>query len=281
MSDLPVYNLKRINELRDDIFRRVMYPRLCIVPSGPSFDSLVADLHRELPRDVRYSVVYETARQLLGHEISEQTARSFAARIAGNLPTLRRHQPVLPWTAQAKDEWVPVHVTRVELARKRDDVGYNIRVLVLAGSCCPMQLTKFWKRGMFGVVSARVGFTPKWGNRPFHDPRQFVNLRFMVKLDPKLSTTRPVFSEIGCTKSYVDYNLEVLKRRFKIIPCPNNWTHECHKCAIGYTQCPAGTHLRDYILQICRGCNSAQPFDPEVETDICVHCAERAVLARK
>lgn len=280
MSDLPVYSLKKIAEVRDEIFCRVLYSRLCTVPSGSEFDGLVADLSRVLPNSIRRITIYETARQLLGHEITEAKANEFADRVAGNLHTMRQHRPALPWSGQAVDEWVPVLVRRVAPARRRDDIGYTLRVSVLAGSCCPTEISRFWKRGMFSVVSPRIGFTPKWGQRPFQDPRQFVNLRFMVKIDAKLSTQQPMFSEVGCTTSHIDYNLEVLKRRFKIIPCPNRWTHECHRCAIGYETCPAGTHAKDFSLQLCRGCNSAQAFDPEVETGYCVHCTERDALAR-
>ena len=280
MSDLPVYNLKQIGEVRDALFHRVLYPRLCTVLAGPTFESFVADLSRELSSRIHTATLYETARQLLGHELTEGVARSFAARIAGNLHRLRANEVVLPWTGQAADEWVPVQVTRVDLARKKEDIGYNVTVVVLAGSCCPDKLIRFWKRGMYNVLAPRLGFTPRWGKRPFQDPAQFVSLRFMAKIDAAKSTTRPVFTEVGCAQSHLDWNLEVLKRRFKIIPCPNEFTHECHRCAVGVEECPAATHLKTYVVAVCQSCNTAQPFDPETAAGMCVSCTNKAVFAR-
>lgn len=278
MSDLPVYNLKQIQELRESIFRRVLFPRLCTVPTGPVFDSLVTDLHQELPGRIRRDVVYETTRQLLGHELTTELAKEFAARVAGNLHRLRANLPATPWVGQREDEWVPVQVVRVELGKRREQIGHYISVVVLAGGCCPSRLTRFWRREMFGAMSARVGFTPRWGKLPFTAAEQFVSLRFMAKIEAARSAEQPIFTEVGVPASHKDWNLAVLKRRFKIIPCPNGWTHVCHHCAVGLEACAAATHLKTYEMKFCHSCHENVPFDPESPSSYCVKCTERAVL---
>lgn len=278
---LPAFNLKRILELRDKLITEVFFPRYDVTIEDDVFRSTVDDLIERLPRGIDRYTIYESARQLLGQVLTPELACKTAWRLAGNTERMQQGCISTPWSGQAVNEWVPVQCVRVEPGRnRREDYGAYLSLQVLAGSCCPMVLTRFWKAGLLQVLAPRLGFTKPWNRFPFQDMTQYVNLRFLVLIEPQRCTDVPGYFEVGCTSGCLKWNLEVLRRRFKIIPCPRNWTHDCHRCAVGFTECSAATHQLTYVKRFCAQCAQDTAFDPESPSLYCVHCTRRNALKR-
>lgn len=284
MTELPRFDLTRIIKLRDKLVEEVFFPRYDVTIEEAVFRAVVDALRHRLPRAISGHTVYETSRQLLGRILTPQLAWEVAWRIAGNVDRLKRGIVVNPWVGQAEPEWVPVQVVRVDPARhpRRPEIGAAVVVQVMAGGCCPMRLESFWKRNLMGALAQRIGFTPSWGKRPFSHVEQYVGLRFLALIDPKrCEGGKPGYFEIGVPSGFLDWNVSLLKKRFKDIPCPKGWSHECHNCAQGYEVCPAATHFRTYVKRYCTHCVAEALFDPESPSLYCVTCTRKFALSKK
>jgi hypothetical protein len=285
MSELPSYNLTRIVQLRDKLVEEVFYPRFDVTIEESVFRSTVDAIRLRLPRDISGPTVYESSRQLLGQILTPQLSWEVAWRLAGNVPRLQQGEIVTPWVAQREPEWVPVQVVRIEPGRhprRNNEFGAVITVQVLAGSSCPLRLESFWKRGLLGAMAQRIGFTPHWKKRPFSHAEQYAGLRFLALIDPKrCEAHKPGYFEIAVPDNMMKWNVDVLKRRFKEIPCPRNWVHECHNCAQGFEVCPAATHFRTYVAKFCAHCGQDALFDPESHSLYCVPCTRKFAFAKK
>jgi hypothetical protein len=102
----------------------------------------------------------------------------------------------------------------------------------------------------------------------------------MGLFDPKLSTGSPAFWHMGCTGGLKTYNRKLLQMRGRQngFVCPMGYLHDCSKCPIGYDQCPAGTHPRTYVWQLCKVCQEENWFDIKQNKDMCVGCCTKENL---
>ena len=280
MTERPSFNLAEIIRRRDRIFRRVMEPLVGQTINGDSLDQMAVDLRRVLPDGATRDAIFESVRYLAGRQLTHVSAYQLAWRLAGNLPRLREGHPVGPWSVQHEDEWVPVQVLRCFPARdNRDRLGNEFSFRVLAGSSCPMRIRAFWKKRVVRFVAARVGFSQPWGDYPFHKAEQLVGLRFLALVEVAKSRSLPEFHEIECPQSLIDWNRKnVLRLRLRVggEKCPQGWRHECHRCAVGYEECPAATHRLNYEVGSCTQCGHDNvPFDPEEESLYCISCNRR------
>lgn len=239
-----------------------------------------------LPSGATYDAVFESVRYLAGRRLEPLEAYRLAWRLAGNIPTLRTGRSVLPWAIQQEDEWVPLEATRAVLSKDyRGRPGYDFVFRVLAGSPCPMKIRAFWRSGVAHYVSRQVGFSAPWGKYPFARATQLVGLRLIGRIEAERSSVRPEFHEIECPQSMGNWNrINVLRLRLRVDGerCPRGWPHACHRCALGYDQCPAATHYRTYEKGSCEGCMLPdQLFDPEDPSPHCNSCARRERMRRE
>lgn len=280
----PSFNVREIDRKREVILQRIDR-FVSETMEGGRLDELAHALRGALPSGATYDAVFESIRYLAGHKLETLEAYRLAWRLAGNVPTLRTGKAVLPWSVQQQDEWVPLEVTRSVLSKDhRGRPGYDFVFRVLAGSPCPLKIRTFWRSGVAQYVARRIGFSAPWGKYPFTRSTQLVGLRLLGKIEAELSHGRPEFHEIACPQSLVKWNrVNVLQLRLRVAgaQCPRGWAHLCHKCAIGYDQCPAATHYRTYQKDSCMGCGQADRlFDSEDPSPNCIDCARKQRMRR-
>lgn len=281
-SEIPSFSVPRILALRDRLMDAVFYSRFDVTPEGGEIDAIVAELRRQLPADISQDALFETVRQLAGNPLTEGACQRFSWMVAGNLPRLKAGLSVASWSVQQVDEWVPLQIIRATPTRNhKNEFGVDFEYRVLAGSPCPMKIRRFWSRKFCIAFARRIGFTPPYGNMPFTDGAQYVSLRLLGKIEVAKSRNAPVFFEVRCPSGCLEWNKELLKKRFHIIPCPNGWTHSCANCMIGYETCPAATHARTYIDGPCDRCGKTMPHDPEALSAVCVMCTREENLRRR
>lgn len=276
--NIPSFSITRILELRDRLTTRVFYPRFGQTVEGPVIDELVNALLAELPDGIKVDPLYETVRQLVPLQLTDKSTQPWAWRIAANVPQLKAGHPVRVWTRQSVDEWVPIQVIHMAPTRTRHGkFGYNVDFRILAGTPAPMSIQKFWSTRSLHALSRRVGFTWSDGPRPYRHPTEFTQLRMVVLLEAARSQERPFFHKVDCSGNMLDYNKDIQDRRHKVkYPCPWNWRHPCHLCAVGYDQCAAGTHFHTYEMRECTQCGTTAPFEPNHEH--CVNCTRKEAL---
>lgn len=279
----PTVNVKSILKLRKKLIEDVAAPWYGTTQTGEGLYDFVRDIHHALPREVPLDAVYHTlAPTFASVEITLRNFGPVAWRIAANLDTLKEGRPATVWTTQHEDEWVPVQVMRHDPSRNKfNELQHKYSLLVLAGTPCARRIQKYWSPKFIPVAARRLGFGGFKSKYRYTNPKDIISLRFMVKLEPKYTTSDgPGFFEIACPSGMQTYNKTmILKPRLRVgMPCPKGYVHRCAQCVIGYEECPAATHLRTFVRQFCTHCGLNQIFDPEVETDRCVPCHERWLL---
>jgi hypothetical protein len=270
------FSLTRVFKQRDKIFQAIK-PYIDRPIFGDTVRDLVADVYRVLPNYVSHDAVFESSRglasgALAGATLERKIAAEFAWRLAGNIDKLIAGQPVLPWTRQSADEWLPVLVTRVDDAYRRGKTGCIFHMRVLAGSPCPMLFTQFMSRASCAAISKRIGFSR---NIPYVHGAYVTGLRFWAHIDAGKSNESLFFREVDCTPSMRAGNRKILEIRARLQPCPRNYQHECMNCAIGYDTCIAAIFARELTLQLCPRCNLNARFDLTRSEEICLMCWQR------
>lgn len=283
MDELPSFNLHQIDKRRDAMLERLFFPHFNVTFDGQDLLGLARQLQRYLP-DVDAGVIFESLRYLAGREFTPREAYMLAWRLAGNLPRLQQGTPVNPWASQREDEWVPVQTLQcIETRNNQGVFGYRFAFRVLAGTPCPLRIFHFWRPETAGLIARRVGMTRRRGKYPFQHASQLVSLRMLVQLEAARSHGQPQFFRVECPDSMITWNREhVLRLRYRLgQQCPNNWAWACHRCAVGYEECPGGTHAKTFVLGFCHYCGHAEAcFDPELSTDRCQACLRRERLRR-
>lgn len=259
--------------------------------SGDDFDRLVHVVHDFLPGDLDYPTVYESCRHLAGVRLHPAAARLFAHRVAGNLPLLKRHRPVLPWSVPEDKEWVPLQVVSCKRRRNsRGRLGGDFRLLALAGRPAGLYFVKWWSFRYCRYIAPELKFSRPVSRRarsparyPFSALEQLVTLRFYGLIDPaECGPGEPGFQKVGTPPSLAAWNRGQIRRRFRIddgYECPDDRPRSfpCHNCPRGYSSCPAGTHARDYVQGFCKVCqDDAALFDPDWPPGVCVFCQRRS-----
>lgn len=280
---LPVYSIPKIIHARDRMADTLVsrYAEIAI----SSYDDLnlfLDDLMHYAPGCASREVLFETFRPFLGAPYSAAWWRDFFWHIAANEDLLRAGIPLKPWRAPGVREWVPVQVMRVDPAPARNrDSRYALTIRVLAGQACPVLFQKIVSGDWLKRLSRYVGFTSMRHGRPFLSPYQYTSLRMFVLLDPEFSREgRPGFQEMRCKGVHLKHNELMLNRRFRRkgdFVCPHSFIHDCHHCAVGFLECPVGTHMSNYIEKPCLGCGEQAWFDPDIQTTLCVSCWRKQV----
>lgn len=241
------YDLNRVIATRDDLFEKIFGRYLGSRPEGDDFVTLVNALADYLK--VTDSVILESIRTVAGQRMTQQLALKTAWRLAGNVKRLRAGRFVPPWVHQYEPEVVPVQAISCEFQRtKRQRPMFVFQLRVMAGTPAPMLLSAWWSRSFCYILARRIGYTSRRGSFPFSDPRELVNMRLLVLLDPsKTRDGRPGFCEVRCSAGLKRWNRSIIEKRFRRQghnhwPCPYGFDHYCYQCPIGYVDCEAATH---------------------------------------
>lgn len=263
--------LRRRDRLREE-FRQLWNCTLDVNDIG----RLITTLQTNLP-NVGRDALFETLRQYAGRELFQSDWDKLAWLIAGNLPRLEAGSAITEWQIQSAEEWVPVQVTRVFPDKDQyQNIGYRLWLTVLSGSPagCAFQTTR--KRQFLSAMSRKMGFTRRHGKLPYLSGYQYMSLRFSAKLRPSRSVQELSFDAVDVPAGLVTWNKTILRQRCRVIPCPQGFTHQCHRCVLGSDRCIGATHRLTYQQQACPACGDEQAwFDPEMTTHQCVECEKR------
>lgn len=277
-ADVPVIVLAHVFSLRRRLAEEVGVYWVGITPTGDELQQLSRELIRVLPDGVSRDAVYGSVQHLAGKEITPTIVQSLAWQLAGNVPRLRAGRSAAPWATQREEEWVPVQIVRHDPSRSlKNEYQHKYRMIVLAGTPSGKTIVRYWSGKFLPVGAQHLGFGRYRSPYRYGHPKQFVNLRLMAKLEPRLTTAAgPGFFQIACPQSMVDYNRGILKLRLRVNEmCPREYVQPCHQCMVGFLDCPAGVHRLNYERRFCTHCGLNQVFDPEVEGDRCVVCYDK------
>lgn len=283
-TNIPRFDMKGIYRRRDRLMSRCVRPREGVRVQGDELRALADSLRENLPQGISRDTVFESVRYLAGSVLTAQVGMELCWRLAGNLRRLKAGTLAAPWTSQNINEWVPLQILRASPGRnQRGKIGYNYDFRVLAGSPCPMKIRAFWTRELIRLMTTRVGFS-RWhsGPYPFHHGEEMVGLRLLGELDTLRSQYSPTFYEVAVTGSFQKWNRDnVLKVRCRVDPCPREFIHACRQCAVGYAECPASTHRRDYVQQFCHKCGQEDVwYDLDLSTERCMNCQTKELLRK-
>lgn len=262
------FRIGQIFKQRQKLFLAVK-PYIGANISGQVFTDIVDDIYQALPDSVSHDAVFESTRGLAGVELSKKAAAEFAWRLAGNLSLLNNGHPVVRWTKQIRDEWVPVQIIRVDHAQRHNRAGYLFHCRALAGSPCPMVFEQFLSRGSCAGIARTVGFNK---TMPYTSGLHFTNLRMWVGVEANRSSDVPQFQQVDCSTAMQAYNKKLIAVRTRVRPCPRNFSHLCEHCEIGYDECPAAIFPKRLEKKLCENCNEIRYFDPSRDTKYCMAC---------
>lgn len=268
------FSLSRVFKQRDKLFQAVQ-PYVDRKISGETLYDLVSDVYRALPNFVSHDAVFESSRVLAGDSLDRKTAAEFAWRLAGNIDTLISGKPVLPWTRQASDEWVPVVVMRVDPAARRGKPGHMFQLRALAGTPCPRAFSHYMSRASCAAISRSVGFSR---NMPYINSAYFTGLKFWVHVEAAKSNETLFFNEISCPASMQTNNRKILEIRSRVAPCPRGFQHECLNCVVGYDTCTAAIFAKELVMRMCPKCNRNAHFDITRSEELCLTCWQGQLL---
>ena len=204
-------------------------------------------------------------------------AAEFAWRLAGNLDNLLNGIPVVPWSRQLTDEWMPVQILRLDLTNRRGKSGFLTRFRVLAGSYCPGIFEQFLTRASCAVIARAIGFSR---SRPYMHGSHLTNLRLAVFIEAARSSEQLYFKEIACPAAMKAHNIELIDIRVRNKPCLFNYDHMCESCAEGYITCPAAVFQQPLSLEHCPKCDSVRAFDLSRSAEMCFNCWQSQQLAQ-
>lgn len=273
-------SIKKICSLRDRLYKDFSKVELNLV--GEGLIKFVELLASYLPSSVPYRALYRSALTLSAIP-NKLELFGFFWRLAGNLPTLKKNQPISVWTVQKEPEWVTLqvisysHLDKEQSRKKKAACQYTMKIM--NGSSCSLVITKIWPTDFVYGISRRVmGFTSRKKSYPFLNPSEFVGLRVEGEIDQKFCIdNQPGFDRIKQTTSNLSWNRKIMKLRdHNQTPCPFSFTHYCYQCPIGYKRCPAAVHRDDYVIKTCLNCRN-KTIHEHIDDMACLFCDGKAI----
>lgn len=261
-------SLTRIFKQRDKLFQSLR-PFLDKRIVAGTLEDLTQDVYRALPPYISHDAVFESCRTLAGSELNRKVAAEFAWRLAGNIDVLNAGNPVIPWSRQCQDEWLPVQVMRVDPARSRSKHGYSFQMRVQAGSACPMLFEQFMSKASCAGIANIVGFSRA---NPYTNSAYFTNLRFWILAEASKSEETIYFHKVDCSPAMQAHNKQIIAIRARTLPCPNNFDHPCEHCVVGYDTCAAAIFAKHLEQATCKNCNRQAYFDTSRSAELCISC---------
>jgi len=107
------YSFKRLAALRAKIRDKLIDSYSHVVLTGRHIRWMATDLSEVLPK-VRYSVLKESLRSLIGQEMNEELMTNLSFRLSGNLIRLQHRKTVQQWHGQTANEWLPCYVVQAK-----------------------------------------------------------------------------------------------------------------------------------------------------------------------
>jgi hypothetical protein len=291
-----VYSPSNILECRRDLVTSLRAGFVGTVVANDAFHVLLEDVKKHLPATVAGTALYESLRVVAGELMTAAALDKLCWRLAGNIPRLSRGEPALPWTLQKYREWVPAQIVRCRwYLTKRKKPGYMFTFRILGGSAAGLYTSTFWGTGFCYFVSKTLGFTARRPSRTtakpvpylFRNPREFVNLRLGILLEPEHSKPKaPGFKRIRVPVSMALWNRQqVMAYRDRLDAahaCPFRipLSVACYRCTKGFESCRAGCHKQDFVKGYCLRCNNHDAyFDNELTSEVCAACASHRPVA--
>lgn len=269
------FSYQRIKARRDKLFYTALHPYIDCHLTGSTPHDLTKDIINVLPASVSEGAVFESVRVLAGCRLTKKMAAELAWRLSGNVDRLAAGIPVIPWTQQVADELVPVRLEDMQPMRKKKVKGYLFHCRALAGTPCPNLFTQFISLSSCRGIAETLGFSKPWGPYPCRTPLHFVNLLFYAHIEADKSKTQPSFTKVSTSSSMLRENREKIEIRCRTKPCPEQFTHPCAFCWVGYDNCPAAVHPTTYVARECATCNSMGWFNPGEASLSCQQCRHR------
>ena len=274
LPPMPVVSISRIITLRDKIVET------CDFLGDMLTLDLLQDWCQQLSQLLGASsaVVFQSCRTMLDKTLTYEALRQVAWRLAANQQRLLTGETVPPWQRQIRAEWVTLQFmegsTKTHGSNDRKQFGWDWKLVMLTGAPAGQQQTYWLSTKQCASIGQIVGFTRSYGKRPWQHTTQLSGLRVAcwvtapVRQDQNLK-----LQSFDCPASLRKHNLDLLNFRFRLSdPCPNNWTHPCHQCHIGYDKCSAATHAVTYVQRNCVLCETHKAwFDPN-KPDKCLAC---------
>ncbi len=301
-----LYLVDQILKKRDDLYEvlRLEYVAPKIAPKGKEFQRLVQIVWEAAGANLKWQFLEDSLRHLAGTVPTPELYRNTCWRIMGNIPRLKGKHAVPPWTTQRFREWVPVMLLSCRRELRGNKKGVVLGGVVQAGTPCSRWISRWLSLPVCRILAFGTGFLrQRWGasRYPFLSPEQLVGLRICVVVEPDLCGREP-----GCSvplersertrlirphplvfpPAIREWNRERLKRKFRVDPgyhCPKDYpvTFRCQQCPVGLVHCSAATHLHDWEERHCDECNRDDAlFDPDLASDVCVDCYNRAAWRR-
>jgi len=280
---MAIFRLSAILRKRDKLFDELWFNFGGLELSGETFSKFIDTILQFMPPNVDRKTINLSVLENVGKSLTKEEMFNLSWRLAGNLDSLNTGIAVPSWINQITDEWVPVQIINSEPYRNRyNDKGHLFDFRIMAGTSCPQIITKFWSNRFCHYIAKQLGFTNSYGEMPLLDGSEFVSMRLQVLIEAERSYEYPVFDKVHTTQSCINWNRKILKLRKRLsAPCPNDFTHECYRCFVGYSDCPAGTHSETYEKKYCTSCNQMAYTDTMKDTAICINCANKFNLRLK
>jgi hypothetical protein len=269
------FSYQRILARRDKIVTTALHPYIDRTLTGSTPQDVCKDILDVLPASVSEGAVFESIRILAGTKLTRKHAGELAWRLAGNIDKLQDGVPVFPWTQQLSDERVPVLLEAMQPMRKKNVPGYLFHCRAVAGSSCPMVFTQFISLSSCRGIAETLGFSKPWGPYPYRTPVNFVNLLFYAHVEVAKSKTQPGFSKVSASSSMLRENREKIEVRCRTKPCPQQFTHPCAFCWVGYDNCEFAVHPITYVVRECPTCNASGWFNPGEASLTCQQCRHK------
>lgn len=262
------FKLSQIAKQRDKLFTAIR-PYIGLELTATTFTDFVDDVYKTLPPITSHDILFESCRALTGSTLEQRQAAEFSWRLAGNMPVLLSGRPVVPWTKQIDDEWMPVLITHADPAVRRGKSGQLFRFQALAGSYCPLTFEQFMSRASCAAISRFIGFSRAV---PYTNPLYFVRLQMLVLADRNKSAEYPQFQQVDCSAGMQARNKQIIKIRLRQLPCPKNYERLCEHCPVGAAQCAASLFTRPLESRYCATCNRITYFDMTRSDSLCLKC---------
>lgn len=238
--------------------------------------------------NVSETVIADSMHSVQGETLDKIRLDALCHRFCGNEASLKRGEPLMPWTPYVHGEWVPVQIMSVSPRRNtKGSSGAQLQLKILAGSAAGTIIFAWWSilRCRFHATK-HLGFSKRSFNPdkmppfPYRDPRQLVTLRFKAIIDPERTEDTPVLGGLEVSGQLLKWNkhrIALRKRNPKVFVCPNKYplTLLCHQCPIGYLDCEAGCHRETYEVKHCDTCNKNGFFDDDPREKSCLRCRRK------
>lgn len=272
------FSYQRILARRDKIFSTALHPYIDRSLTGSTPHDVCKDILEVLPASVSEGAVFESVRVLAGTTLTQKAAAELAWRLAGNVNKLQEGVPVFPWVRQIENERVPIRVEDMRPVKKRNTSGYLLQCRAVGGSPCPMVFPQFISANGCRAISETLGFSKPWGPYPLRTPMYFVNLLFYAHVEVERSKAYPGFLQISVSSSMLRENREKIEIRCRTKPCPQQFSHSCDFCWVGYDNCIAAVHPMTYVARDCPTCNTDGWFNPGESSISCQQCRRNSQL---